>query len=141
MPQAQLTGASSSSSTQFAAAATTHTAGSAVARVANMINAWDVDQVFALGDNNYQTGSADTIDANVGECSWTRRCWTKSQRAIHCIALVAALAAAQGSSSRATSRHTGATLGLAPRQTVSGPPSGAWWCCRRTDRARVPLLC
>lgn len=32
-----------------------------------MIHAWGVNDVLALGDCNYQTGSADTIDANVGE--------------------------------------------------------------------------
>uniref|UniRef100_A0A383W657 Fibronectin type-III domain-containing protein n=1 Tax=Tetradesmus obliquus TaxID=3088 RepID=A0A383W657_TETOB len=36
-------------------------------KVANMIKAWDVDAVMALGDNNYPTGGNDTIDKNIGK--------------------------------------------------------------------------
>ncbi len=35
--------------------------------VAGMVAAWKPDLVLTLGDNNYQDGSADTIDANIGK--------------------------------------------------------------------------
>jgi tartrate-resistant acid phosphatase type 5 len=35
--------------------------------VAAMIRGWDVDLVLTVGDNNYESGGADTIDANVGQ--------------------------------------------------------------------------
>jgi tartrate-resistant acid phosphatase type 5 len=35
--------------------------------VAAMIRTWDVDLILTVGDNNYEKGGADTIDANVGQ--------------------------------------------------------------------------
>lgn len=35
--------------------------------VANLVKGWEPDAILALGDNNYETGSASTIDENVGK--------------------------------------------------------------------------
>lgn len=35
--------------------------------VANLVKGWSPDGILALGDNNYETGSASTIDENVGK--------------------------------------------------------------------------
>ncbi|MCA9158884.1 MAG: metallophosphoesterase [Planctomycetales bacterium] len=35
--------------------------------VANMVKAWNPQQILTLGDNNYEVGSAATIDANIGQ--------------------------------------------------------------------------
>lgn len=35
--------------------------------VANLVKGWSPDGILALGDNNYETGSAATIDENVGK--------------------------------------------------------------------------
>lgn len=35
--------------------------------VANLVKGWTPDGILALGDNNYETGSASTIDENVGK--------------------------------------------------------------------------
>lgn len=35
--------------------------------VANLVKGWTPDGILALGDNNYETGSASTIDENVGQ--------------------------------------------------------------------------
>lgn len=35
--------------------------------VANMVKSWNPEAILTLGDNNYQTGSAGTIDANIGQ--------------------------------------------------------------------------
>jgi hypothetical protein len=37
------------------------------ARVAQMVAGWDPDFVITTGDNNYPSGGADTIDANIGK--------------------------------------------------------------------------
>lgn len=37
------------------------------ADVANLVKSWDPDFVITVGDNNYPAGSAETIDANVGQ--------------------------------------------------------------------------
>jgi len=37
------------------------------AQVANLVKSWKPDQVITLGDNNYQSGAASTIDANIGK--------------------------------------------------------------------------
>lgn len=42
-------------------------AGPNVATVANLVKGWDPDLVITTGDNNYPNGSADTIDANIGQ--------------------------------------------------------------------------
>src|SRR5205085_4247167 len=36
--------------------------------VADMVHSQNPDFVLTVGDNNYQTGQASTIDANVGQC-------------------------------------------------------------------------
>ena len=35
--------------------------------VANMVKSWNVDFIITLGDNNYDNGSASTIDDNIGQ--------------------------------------------------------------------------
>ena len=35
--------------------------------VANLVKSWDPEFIITLGDNNYQTGSASTIDQNIGQ--------------------------------------------------------------------------
>jgi hypothetical protein len=42
-------------------------AGQAELDVANQVKSWDPDFIVTVGDNNYPTGSADTIDANIGQ--------------------------------------------------------------------------
>ena len=42
-------------------------AGPSEAAVANLIKGWSPDFIITTGDNNYQDGGADTIDANVGQ--------------------------------------------------------------------------
>lgn len=37
------------------------------ADVAELVNGWDVDFIITLGDNNYPSGSAETIDRNIGQ--------------------------------------------------------------------------
>ena len=41
--------------------------GQPLADVATLIDSWDVDFIVTTGDNNYDVGSADTIDANIGQ--------------------------------------------------------------------------
>lgn len=36
-------------------------------QIADMIDSWNVDLIATVGDNNYDTGSASTIDANIGQ--------------------------------------------------------------------------
>lgn len=42
-------------------------AGAGVAGVAALIRGWQVDLILTVGDNNYPAGSAETIDANIGQ--------------------------------------------------------------------------
>src|SRR4029077_16786078 len=35
--------------------------------VANLVKGWNPDAILTVGDNNYETGQASTIDANVGQ--------------------------------------------------------------------------
>jgi tartrate-resistant acid phosphatase type 5 len=42
-------------------------AGKPAADVANLVKSWDPDLVLTTGDNNYPTGSAETIDENIGQ--------------------------------------------------------------------------
>ena len=35
--------------------------------VSDMVHSWDVDFIITVGDNNYNVGSADTIDENIGQ--------------------------------------------------------------------------
>lgn len=37
------------------------------AAVAELVKSWSPDHILALGDNNYEDGAADTIDANIGK--------------------------------------------------------------------------
>lgn len=37
------------------------------ADVANLVHSWNVDYVLTTGDNNYPSGAASTIDANIGQ--------------------------------------------------------------------------
>lgn len=37
------------------------------ADVANLIDSWNVDFIITVGDNNYPSGSVDTIDQNIGQ--------------------------------------------------------------------------
>jgi hypothetical protein len=43
------------------------TAGPALADVANLIKSWNPDFILTTGDNNYPSGSAETIDENIGQ--------------------------------------------------------------------------
>jgi hypothetical protein len=42
-------------------------AGPSAGQVAALIDGWDVDFITTTGDNNYPSGSAETIDANIGQ--------------------------------------------------------------------------
>jgi predicted phosphodiesterase len=53
--------------TKFAAIGDYGYSTSAEADVSNMIDSWNVDFVITMGDNNYNDGSASTIDANIGK--------------------------------------------------------------------------
>jgi tartrate-resistant acid phosphatase type 5 len=53
--------------TRFAVIGDYGLASTGEAGVANLVKGWNPDLVITLGDNNYPTGSAATIDANVGQ--------------------------------------------------------------------------
>jgi hypothetical protein len=53
--------------TQFAVIGDYGSAGTPEADVAALVRGWNPDLIITLGDNNYETGSAATIDANVGQ--------------------------------------------------------------------------
>jgi tartrate-resistant acid phosphatase type 5 len=55
------------SATRFAVIGDYGLAGQPEADVANLVKSWNPAFVISVGDNNYQTGSASTIDANVGQ--------------------------------------------------------------------------
>ena len=42
-------------------------AGTPEADVANLVKSWNPEFILTVGDNNYDTGSAATIDANIGQ--------------------------------------------------------------------------
>ena len=42
-------------------------AGQPEADVAALVDSWNIDGIFTVGDNNYPDGKADTIDANIGQ--------------------------------------------------------------------------
>lgn len=42
-------------------------AGKPAEDVANLVKSWDPDLILTTGDNNYPTGSAETIDENIGQ--------------------------------------------------------------------------
>lgn len=53
--------------TRFAVIGDYGLAGPAEAAVASLVQSWNVDFVITTGDNNYSTGQATTIDANIGQ--------------------------------------------------------------------------
>jgi hypothetical protein len=53
--------------TKFAVIGDFGSAGQAELDVANRVKSWSPDYVVTVGDNNYDTGSAATIDANIGQ--------------------------------------------------------------------------
>ncbi len=53
--------------THFAAIGDYGYAGQAAADVASLVNSWNPEFVITLGDNNYDSGAAGTIDANIGQ--------------------------------------------------------------------------
>ena len=58
---------SNPSSVHFAAIGDYGLAGQAELDVANQVKSWNPDFIVTLGDNNYNSGSASTIDANIGQ--------------------------------------------------------------------------
>ena len=54
------------SSARFAVIGDYGLAGPAELDVANQVKSWNPDFIVSLGDNNYASGSAATIDANIG---------------------------------------------------------------------------
>ncbi len=56
-----------SSTARFAVIGDFGQAGQGEADVAVLIDSWQVDFVITVGDNNYPNGSANTIDANIGQ--------------------------------------------------------------------------
>ena len=42
-------------------------AGTAEQQVANLVHSWSPDFIITVGDNNYDSGEASTIDANIGQ--------------------------------------------------------------------------
>ncbi len=56
-----------SDGTRFAVIGDYGYAGQPLADVAALIDSWDVDFIVTTGDNNYNIGAADTIDANIGQ--------------------------------------------------------------------------
>ena len=53
--------------TKFAVIGDFGLAGVNEAAVSAMVHLWDVDFILTTGDNNYETGSSSTIDANIGQ--------------------------------------------------------------------------
>ena len=58
---------SSLASAHFAVIGDYGSAGQAESDVANQIKSWNPDFIVTVGDNNYGTGAAGTIDANIGQ--------------------------------------------------------------------------
>ncbi|HEV3136871.1 MAG TPA: metallophosphoesterase, partial [Pirellulales bacterium] len=54
-------------STRFGVIGDYGLAGTTEGDVANLVKSWNPDLILTVGDNNYQTGSASTIDANIGQ--------------------------------------------------------------------------
>ncbi|GAG79850.1 unnamed protein product, partial [marine sediment metagenome] len=42
-------------------------AGEKAAQVAALVDSWEVDFIVTAGDNNYEDGEVETIDANIGQ--------------------------------------------------------------------------
>jgi hypothetical protein len=53
--------------TRFAVIGDYGQAGQPAADVAALVDSWQIDFVITVGDNNYPSGSADTIDENIGQ--------------------------------------------------------------------------
>src|SRR3982750_3175768 len=53
--------------TRFAVIGDYGSAGEAERDVANEVKSWNPDFIITAGDNNYENGSASTIDQNVGQ--------------------------------------------------------------------------
>lgn len=67
-PQTTLpTAAQTATSVRFATIGDFGYDGPALAGVSSLIHSWNPDHILALGDNNYDVGSASTIDANIGK--------------------------------------------------------------------------
>jgi tartrate-resistant acid phosphatase type 5 len=58
---------SSLASVHFAVIGDYGSAGQAELDVANQVKSWNPDFIVTVGDNNYNSGSADTMDANIGQ--------------------------------------------------------------------------
>src|SRR5262245_17274080 len=55
------------SATRFAVIGDYGSAGPVEADVAALVKSWNPDFIVTVGDNNYTSGSAATIDANIGQ--------------------------------------------------------------------------
>src|ERR1700681_2156208 len=55
------------SATRFAVIGNYGQAGTPESDVANLVKSWNPDSILTVGDNNFETGSASTIDANIGQ--------------------------------------------------------------------------
>src|SRR5437868_3184309 len=55
------------SATRFAVIGDYGLAGAPEANVAALVKSWNPDVILTVGDNNYETGQASTIDANIGQ--------------------------------------------------------------------------
>lgn len=66
-PATLATAAQTSTSVRFATIGDFGFDGPALNDVSNLIHSWNPDHILALGDNNYDVGSAATIDANIGK--------------------------------------------------------------------------
>src|SRR4051812_30850130 len=66
-PAALATAAQTAASVRFATIGDFGFDGPALGGVSNLIHSWNPDHILALGDNNYDVGSAATIDANIGK--------------------------------------------------------------------------
>jgi hypothetical protein len=53
--------------TRFAVIGDYGLTGSPESNVATLVKSWNPDVILTVGDNNYETGSASTIDANIGQ--------------------------------------------------------------------------
>src|SRR5438105_2912302 len=62
-----LTPAAAQSASHFAAIGDYGLAGQTEADVSALVHGWNPDFIITVGDNNYPTGQASTMDANVGQ--------------------------------------------------------------------------
>ena len=66
-PATLATAAQTATSVRFATIGDFGFDGPALSDVSDLIHSWNPDHILALGDNNYDVGSAATIDANIGK--------------------------------------------------------------------------